>query len=236
VRADLAGTDLQFLQVAAEAGASVGISLVLGAVAAVLFHFALHRYRENEWIGVGIAAAILLLVGLSELTGTSELLSIMVFAAGIANRSRALSHRSADVLRTSSPVFLAAFFVFGGAHLDIGSVATVGLLGLVYFLARAAGKIGGAGLGALLGGAPRSIRRRVGFALLPQVGVALALALSVQKDFATGAFGGRGTELAHVVINVLLLTTVLTEIVGPILTRGVLRAGGETRASDAQTE
>jgi Kef-type K+ transport system membrane component KefB len=160
----------------------------------------------------------------------------MVFAAGIANRSRTLSRRSMEVLRTSSPVFLAAFFVFGGAHLDVSSVTSVGLLGLVYFFARAVGKIGGASLGALIGGAPASIRRRVGFALLPQVGVALALALSVQKDFARPEFGPRGFELATIVINVLLLTTVLTEIVGPILTRRMLSAAGETGASASQTE
>lgn len=236
VSSRLTGDTLHFTVVALQALASVGISVALGAAVAVLFHVSLHRYRENEWIGVGIASAILLLIGLSELTGSSELLSIMVFAAGIANRSRALTLRSMDVLRTSSPVFLAAFFVFGGAHLDVTSIATVGLLGLVYFFARAAGKIGGAGLGALIGGAPRSVRRRVGFALLPQVGVALALALSVQKDFAQPEFGSQGFELATIVINVLLLTTVLTEIVGPILTRRMLAASGETGASGRQTE
>jgi Kef-type K+ transport system membrane component KefB len=236
VRAGLSGAELRLAQVGLQALASVGISIALGAVTAVVFHFSLHRYRENEWIGVGIAAAILLLVGLSEATGSSELLSIMVFAAGIANRSRALSRRSMEVLRTSSPVFLAAFFVFGGAHLDVGSIATVGLLGLVYFFARGIGKMGGAGLGALLGGAPKSIRGRIGFALLPQVGVALALALSVRKDFARPEFGQQGVELATVVVNVLLLTTVLTEIVGPILTRHVLSASGETREAEGQTE
>ena len=236
VRAGLTGSELHFLQIALRALSSVGISLALGAVTAVLFHYTLHRYRENEWIGVGIAAAVLLLIGLSELTGSSELLSVMVFAAGIANGSKLLSRRSMDVLRTVSPIFLAAFFVFGGAHLDVTSITTVGLLGLVYFLARAAGKVGGASLGALIGGAPKSIRGRIGFALLPQVGVALALALSVQKDFVRPEFGERGVELATVVINVLLLTTVLTEIVGPILTRHVLHASGETRGTDAQTE
>lgn len=228
VSADLTGTELHVVQVAFQAIASVGISLALGVVTALAFHLSLHRYRENEWIGVGIAAAILLLIGLSEATGSSELLSIMVFAAFIANKSRALSRRSMDVLRTSSPIFLAAFFVFGGAHLDVTSIATVGLLGLVYFLARALGKVGGASLGALLGGAPKGIRGRVGFALLPQVGVALALALSIKKDFTGPRFGATGDELATTVINVLLLTTVLTEIVGPLLTRRVLRASGET--------
>jgi len=228
VGARLAGEELHVALVGLRALGSVGISVGLGVVTAVIFHYTLHRYRENEWIGVGIAAAILLLIGLSELTGASELLSIMMFAAGIANRSRTLGRRSMDVLRTSSPVFLAAFFVFGGAHLDVGSVPTVGILGLVYFAARGLGKVGGASLGALIGGAPKGIRSRVGLALLPQVGVALALALSVQQDFARPEFGDRGVELATVVINVLLLTTVLTEIVGPILTRRVLLASGET--------
>jgi len=58
--------------------------------------------------------------------------------------------------------------------------------------------------------------------------VALALALAINKDFNIPRFGDVGAHMASVVINVLLLTTILTEIVGPILTRTALTRAGET--------
>jgi len=64
-------------------------------------------------------------------------------------------------------------------------------------------------------------------ALLPQVGVALALALSIKTTFDVPRFGIQGHRLATVVINILLFTTILTEIVGPLLTRRALRRAGE---------
>ncbi len=54
-------------------------------------------------------------------------------------------------------------------------------MGLIYFIARSSGKILGGNFGAFLGNADSNVKKYIGFALLPQVGVALALALSIKK-------------------------------------------------------
>jgi Kef-type K+ transport system membrane component KefB len=151
----------------------------------------------------------------------------MVFASIVVNTSPTLAKRSASIVDNFSPIFLVAFFILGGAHLDVRLIAEIGLLGLLYFALRSSGKIGGATLGALVGRAPKKIRWRIGFTLLPQVGVALALALSINQEFTREIYGARGAEIAHYIINILLFTTIITEIVGPILTRFNLRRAGE---------
>jgi hypothetical protein len=68
---------------------------------------------------------------------------------------------------------------------------------------------------------------------LSQVGVAIGLSLVVATEFGQLGGNGAGAELAVTVINVLLGTTIVTEIVGPVLTRYALRRAGEIdRAED----
>jgi Kef-type K+ transport system membrane component KefB len=50
------------------------------------------------------------------------------------------------------------FYVLAGAHLDIGLLASLGLIGSVYIISRIVGRIGGAYTGAVITGAGQSIR------------------------------------------------------------------------------
>lgn len=210
---------------------SVFFALALGAAAALIFLLILRRIKSNDLITVLLIGFILILLGLTESFGLSELLAIMSFGCLVANFSPTLAAKSEEIIQVFSPLFLASFFIFGGAHLDIHLIGRIGLVGLLFFVTRALGKIGGARLGAEIGKAEPVIRKYIGFALLPQVGVALALALSVKKTFDTPAFGTQGRDMAVMVINILLFTTIFTEIIGPLLTRHVL-----TRADEIQAE
>jgi Kef-type K+ transport system membrane component KefB len=223
----LQGQELQVVQVLLTVLLSIAEALAIGGAAALLFRGLLAKIRDTEWIELLLAAMILGILGISEMLGNSELLAVMTFAAILVNSSPTLAKRSASIVDNFSPVFLAAFFILGGAHLDVRLVAEIGLLGLLYFALRSTGKIGGASLGALIGRAPKKIRRHIGFTLLPQVGVALALALSINREFTREIYGPRGMEIAHYIINILLFTTIITEIVGPILTRFSLKRAGE---------
>lgn len=227
VKSSLLGGELHISQVALATVISIGESLGLGTVVALLFSFILRKVRSNDWIRLLLASGILGLLGLSELLGCSELLSVMVFGAVTVNTSPVLGKKSGSIVEDLSPYFLAAFFILGGAHLDLFSVTEIGVMGLVYFLLRSTGKVGGAGFGALIGKAPKAVRSNIGFALLPQVGVALALALSINKEFTRPEYGATGASMASAIINILLFTTVITEIVGPMLTSFALKRAGE---------
>jgi len=206
---------------------SIAESVTLGLLAAWIFKFLLGRSRDNEFILLLMAAIILALLGISDLLGNSELLAVMAFGSIVVNIAPSLAKRGTLIIENYSPLFLAAFFLLGGAHLDIRALKQVGIMGLFYFAARTTGKIGGGSLGGILGRAPKKVRRYIGFTLLPQVGVALALALSINKEFTQPIYGAQGAGMAHYIINILLFTTIVTEIVGPLLTRLALKKAGE---------
>lgn len=227
VKSSLSGVGIQLGNIFLQAGLSILSSLALGAAMAFFFIALVRRLRENDWITLALAAFILTILGLAEALGVSELLAIMVFSALVANLAPVVAKKTEGILEYFTPIFLAAFFILGGAHLNVRLILNIGLVGLAYFAARALGKIAGAGLGAWIGGAPEKIRKYTGFALLPQVGVALALALSVKKDFDIPKYGDAGHGMAILIINVLLFTTIITEVVGPLLTRAMLRKAGE---------
>ncbi|KGE71671.1 cation:proton antiporter [Spirochaeta lutea] len=236
VAANLTGATLSGGHMLGKAVLSLLMAGGIGLVAGFLYVAVLRRVKNNDWITLLLAAAIFGLLGISEILHVSELLSIMVFGMIVANASPVLSKKSEGILGSLTPIFLAAFFILGGAHLNLGLISRIGLLGLVYFAARALGKIGGATLGAIIGRAPKKIRGLIGLSLLPQVGVALALALAISKQFTNPRFGPAGHDLATVIINVLLFTTIITEIIGPLLTRFALGKAGEIHSHDQDTK
>ncbi len=229
VKAGLTGGEAHFSLIIAKTLLSIGESILIGLVAAWIFRRLLANIRDTEWVMLLIAAALMAILGISEKLGNSELLAVMAFGAILVNKSPTLAKRSTAVVENFSPLFLAAFFLLGGAHLDVRVLGQIGIIGLVYFAARSTGKIGGASLGAVIGRAPKRVRKFIGFTLLPQVGVALALALSINKEFTQPQYGSAGSEMAHYIINILLFTTIITEIIGPLLTRFALKKSGEAR-------
>ena len=70
------------------------------------------------------------------------------------------------------------------------------------------------------------VRKYIGFSLWPQIGVAVALAIVVEREF--GHLGIAGKNLAEMAVNILLFTTVFTEILGPLATKLSLEKAGET--------
>ena len=176
-----------------------------------------------------LGAAILFTSGLAERLPMSPLLTNMAFGTTLVNINPLVKTKIRTSFGAFMPIFYALFFIIGGAHLDLSGFASIWLMAIVYFLCRFAGKATGASIGAVLGRAQPKVRTYIGLSLLPQVGVAIALALVIQDEFGGGAYGQRGVDLAHDIMNILLVTTILTEFVGPYLTKLSLEKAGEVR-------
>ena len=112
------------------------------------------------------------------------------------------------------------FFVISGAELDLEVLAqpvTI-LVGVVYILARSAGKYFGAAASCSLTRQSKPITENLGITLLPQAGVALGMALTA-ATLSDGA-------LAR---NVVLFAVLVYELIGPALTKRSLLAVGEIK-------
>ena len=110
------------------------------------------------------------------------------------------------------------FFVISGAELDLQVLIqpVTLLVGVIYIIARSAGKYFGAALSCRITSQPKPITDNLGITLLPQAGVALGMALTA----ATLTDG----ELTR---NVVLFAVLVYELVGPALTKRSLTAVGE---------
>ena len=112
------------------------------------------------------------------------------------------------------------FFVISGAelNLEILSHPITILVGVIYIIARSAGKYFGAAASCMLTKQSKPITDNLGITLLPQAGVALGMALTA-ASLPDGA-------LAR---NVVLFAVLVYELVGPALTKRSLLAVGEIK-------
>ena len=112
------------------------------------------------------------------------------------------------------------FFVISGAELDLEILShpvTI-LVGVIYIIARSAGKYYGAMCSCAMTKQSKPITDNLGITLLPQAGVALGMALT-----AASLPDGALTR------NVVLFAVLVYELVGPALTKRSLLAVGEIK-------
>lgn len=156
----------------------------------------------------------------------SVVVTALVSGLYVANAAPWLADRFFAAVRTlEAPIYL-IFFIVAGADIHLDELAGVGVVGGVYVLARTVGKIGGATLGTAAAGKPDEWRTgaRVGIALLPHAGMAIALAAFV-SEFAP--------QLGAQVSPIVLGSIVVFELTGPLLARRVLRQVGESGQAGA---
>lgn len=200
-----------------EVGGAILVGLTLGLIMAWLTG----RLRKGEPAILEAAGFVFLCGGVASLLNVSYLLACMVLGAVVANRAKHHT-RPFHAIEGATDPFLAVFFVLAGFHLEIDALQSVGLLGVVYVVARSTGLILGGRIGAKIVRAPRVVQARLGWCLLPQAGVALGLVL-----LAAERIPETGQQLLPIVIG----STVVFEIVGPALTQHHLRQSGETGRS-----
>ncbi len=199
--------------VAWELFGSLGLGVVLGAVLA----FYLRRVRSTE--NVFVLALALLVSELGPRLRLDPLLVMMsagVLVANLGEGSRSLIDR---IEAASTPLYV-LFFTLAGAsiHLDVLAGALVPALLLVSV--RAAALLGGARVGARIAGGDRAVARWVGVGLLPQAGLAIALALLLARAFPRVGPAASALVLGVVAVN---------ELVAPALLRWAWIRSGEGR-------
>lgn len=116
-----------------------------------------------------------------------------------------------------------------GAPLDYHLILGAGVYTAVYILARAAGKYGGAYLGAALTGAQPTVKKYLGFTLLPHSGVSL-----VFTGIAVSLLQGPAPECAAILQGTIAAAAVINEFIAVLMARkGFAWAGELYQAKEA---
>ncbi len=205
------------------------LSLVLGAVMGALITF-FERFFHSRSKRLSMSVAfVMLTVALSTLKfeiggvhiGFSSLLTCMMLGTVFCNLCDFSEELMDRLDRWTAPIFI-LFFVISGAELEL-SVFTdfaVVVIGLVYIIARSAGKYAGAYASSKATHCDPNIVKYLGITLLPQAGVALGMAIKAKEQL--GAEGA-------IVSNITLMAVLIYELVGPMLTKMCLLKAGDIK-------
>jgi Kef-type K+ transport system membrane component KefB len=197
-------------------------ALIVGASFGYLFSFLKRFVKTSEEFLVYIFGLLLLNVGFSITIHVSVLLSSMMMGIMVINLARE-NYKFFDVLRTvDAPLYL-IFFILAGAHLDFSIIYKMGTVGIIYLVFRVIGKMYGAKCGALISNAPKPIANWIGLSLTPQAGVALGIGLVAKTTF---------PEYGNYIFTIIAATTVVFELIGPLLTKFSLIKVGEIASSE----
>ena len=178
------------------------------------------RSRDNRLI-----LAIAMLLGLSGICAAidiSPLLSCMVFGAFYINLTE--DKKLFRQINSFTPPVMSIFFIVSGMNLDLNALSTVGAIGVCYFVIRIIGKYMGTYLSCLLMSTSKEIRNYMGFALIPQAGVAIGLAFLGQRMLPP--------ETGNLMLTIILSSSVLYEMVGPISAKMALFLSGSISSGE----
>jgi len=223
----LANGQVSVMGVVVEPIVEILLSLALGAGMGWLLNWVEQFFHSRSKRMTISVAFVLLTVGLSMLKfqvagihcGFSLLLVCMMTGTVFCNICDTSEELMGRIDGWTMPLNI-LFFVISGAELDLQVLAnpvTI-LVGVVYIIARSAGKYYGADISCHMTKQSKPISDNLGITLLPQAGVALGMALTA----ATLPDG----VLAR---NVVLFAVLVYELVGPALTKRSLLAAGEIK-------
>jgi Kef-type K+ transport system membrane component KefB len=195
----------------------ISLALGLGFISGIIWLKVLSISTSKSTVVLGVISSIIFNAGVAEFLHISPLLFNM--AAGFATSNFMKKKIDFDeVLSIIMEPLYALLFVISGMKLDVGLFGN-GIFvaaSFVYLITRITGKVSGASMGAILGHAAPPVKKYIGFGLMSQVGVAIALAYQVERQFRSQPI------LGNTVFNILLFTTIFTELIGPVVVKKVI--------------
>ena len=203
------GGGMVLLNVLRDLGGALVLGLLIGLPAAHLTG----RAKKGQPMLSEALGLVLVCGGMALLFGVSHLIAAMTMGCVIVNRAKHHKYPF-HALEGVESIFLVIFFVLAGVSLDLEALKGVGLLASSYVLARIFGKCLGGWLGGQVAGVDAKTKRWIGPAMLPQAGVAIGMALVACAEL---------PDYEQVMLPIVISSTVIFEIVGPIVTKFAIR-------------
>jgi Kef-type K+ transport system membrane component KefB len=199
-------------------------SIIIGACVGIIIATYLRFVKGRSSLFVLAAAFLVAEVGQRiDLDPLLLALSAGVFIRNVTAHGKRLQ----DEIEVSSLPVYVVFFAVTGATVHIRELMVVGIPAIVLVLTRAGGFVGLGRIATNFAHAPDVVKKYIGLGLMPQAGLALALAILFVKTFPR--IGGEAAALVFggVAIN---------EMLAPVLYRFALVATGEAGRAEHSSE
>ena len=193
-------------------------SLIIGGLFGLIMKLLIPQKRSKDNKLIISISLIFAFCGLCAIFDVSPLLGCMAMGTIYINSTN--DEKLFKQLNYFSPPILLLFFVRSGVNFKLDSLfngsSLVGstpliIIGIIYFFIRILGKYSGEYLGCLITKKDKKVRNYLGMALIPQAGVAIGLA-----TLGARAIGG---EAGIALETIILASSVLYELIGPVLAK-----------------
>ncbi len=214
-------------------------SILIGIIIGVVLSFVISKFAKNrDGKQVLSVMAILFSIGIIWVLNNSldsvgisfsPLLVNILVGTMIANIAKKPHETFASVNDLATPIYI-LFFTLAGASLDLNILKTSGIVILLsgaYILARGLGKYTGATVGAIIAQSPPTVKKYLGFGLLPQGGVSLGLLVVVSSKM---------PSFYQWMATIIMLSIMVYETSGPIFAKFAISKAGEVNGLDRLQE
>ncbi|MEA3372613.1 MAG: cation:proton antiporter [Campylobacterota bacterium] len=191
---------------------SVTVGLFAGLLTTGLEKLFSHHKGMETIATLGI---VFITYSVSQRYGFEPLLATLVMGAVLTNLSADFDLVEEEVDNHIVEIVFMLFFILSAMHLELSALLSLPAAVVAYVLLRMIGKVGGTYVGGRISGADDDVQRYLGMALVPQAGVAIGLALSIQDHSGFESF-------APTILNIVIATTIIHELIGPFMTRYAL--------------
>ncbi len=194
-------------------------AVILGVVVGGVLSLILKRIKEPDKALVFTVSSVLLVIGLSIALKLGSILAAMTLGVTLANLTGRRRKNTFELMEKFSPPIYVLFFVLAGAHLVLGQITGwMIVMVIVYLFGRTTGKFSGCWFAGRWSGAGETVQKYLGLCLLSQAGIAIGLAIISSRLFSE--------QLGHAIIVIVMTTTFVVEIFGPMCVKlGVKKAG-----------
>ncbi len=214
------GGHLTFSSLVLEPIKDILLSIIIGITGGFLLFRVTKRVMRDSGVVALVFGTLFLIYSVSEYLKLDPLLSTMSAGATIVNMKIDENKLFGVIERYYEELIFILFFVLGGAFLQLKALFTAAIVVVLFVIVRFSGKFSGVFIGSKLSKAPRIISKYLAFGLFPQGGIVVGLALTVAKfpEF---------HKFSVYLINIILGTTALHELLGPISSRFAIGKAGE---------
>ena len=195
-------------------------SIALGCLFGFIVEFFSRKLinKESRLLSLTLGA-LFLCTGFSQIFNLDNILAAMSIGAFATNFSKTKATPLFNTIEKFTPPVYVLFFVLVGAKLNIWIITPfLGIIAIIYVLARTLGKSIGSSLGAWLTKAPKTVQKYLPYCLLSQAGVAIGLSIAAGNDFPD--------SMGPQILLIITATTFIVQLIGPIFVKiGVTKAG-----------
>ncbi|MFH2006354.1 MAG: cation:proton antiporter [bacterium] len=196
---------------------AIGIALAIGLIMGLLFHVLTQIRCTEEELLIFVMGIILFAGGMAEYLKLSPLFVCMLTGITMANISNARDRIFFVLARLEHP-FYVVLLILAGAIWRVDT-SWAWIFAALYLALRAAGKVTGGYLAPRAVGVDIAVPRRLGFGLISQGGIAVAIVLNYHLMYPS--------RYTSVVVTSVLLAVIINELVSPVFIRNLLRRAGE---------